>query len=298
MFDIKKHKLGVFSPSSYISAENLDAGCRALEAAGFRLEIHPQALARIPNTQIAGTDKEKLQAFIDLLQNPDVGAIMATCGGNRALNLLPELVGILVDNNPKPLIGISDFSAILNNTSKTGIFGPVVNWCGKHQDALTPQYVQQLLSLMNGQVTEFSMRGGSTVRSGGCEGIAYGGTQSVFQALMGTPYFPDLDNAILFLEDVGEELSRIDRLFATLRLSGALDRISGLVCGQFLNCLDTGRPFGYDLVDIIEFYCSHLTIPIVINAPFGHGSDLAPFPIGRKIKLQISQCGDVKIETL
>lgn len=298
MFDITKHKIGVFSPSSYISADTLRNGCDALEQAGIRLKVHEQASARLKGTQMAGTDTEKLNAFRDLISDPEVGAIMSSCGGNRSLSILPEIVDISVNNTPKPLIGFSDFTTILNNVNDSGIFGPMINWCAKNSELVTTEYVQSLISLIDKKNISFSMGKGNVVRHGVAHGRIYGGTHSVFQALLGTPYFPNLDNSILFLEDVGEELSRVDRLFATLKAGNHLNSICGLVCGQYLNTLDTGRPFGFDLVDIIEYYCSDLSIPIVINCNFGHGNSLTPFPIGREVSLDISQHNDVFISVL
>lgn len=295
MFDIHKHSIGVFAPSSYVEPAVIDAGADVLRAAGFQVQIHPQTYLRRDQTQMAGSEAQKTAAFRDLFFDDSVGAIIAAGGGNRATLLLPDFVDIMGDKAHKPLIGHSDFTSILNCSRNNGYFGPMLNWCDRFSGNTAEQYVQALKGVLSGEMPRISLDGGSCVRSGQVKGHLYGGTHSVFQALLGTPFMPDLKGAVLFLEDVGEELSRIDRLFATLSVGGHLNQIGGLICGQYLNCLDTGRPFGLDLVDIIKEHCTGLNIPIVINAPFGHGRDLPAIPIGCECDVEFLASGSVVI---
>ena len=118
------------------------------------------------------------------------------------------------------------------------------------------------------------------------EGTLVGGNLSVFQALIGTPYMPSPENSILFIEDIGDHLSRYDRMIGHLRLSGYLDKLSGIIVGEFLKTQDNpDRPFGFTLEDIIREHTAGLNIPVLMNAPFGHGDHLPAFPIGARVTL-------------
>ena len=100
---------------------------------------------------------------------------------------------------------------------------------------------------------------------------------------------PNPKGAILFLEDISEEYSHIDRDFCYLRRCGLLEKIGGLVLGQFSDMRDSGTPFGFSFEDIIAEHTAGLDIPIVTNAPFGHDTDLYAMPIGQRAEIENNQ---------
>jgi muramoyltetrapeptide carboxypeptidase len=116
-------------------------------------------------------------------------------------------------------------------------------------------------------------------------GNLYGGSLSAFQTLIGTPYAPDMNDAILMLEDVNEHLSRYDRMIGHMRQAGWLKNLSAVMLGDFINSLDNeNRPFGFSIEEIIQNNAPN--IPLITNAPFGHGDRLCTLPIGAKCTLK------------
>jgi len=270
--------IGICAPSSYVEREDIDAAAALMEARGYKVIIHPQAFER--HGQLAGTAVQKIDALHALYKNPEIDVIWAAGGGNRALSIIDDLNYDLIAAHPKPMIGFSDVTALLNAiTVKTGIaniHGPVFKNLPKHKE------LDSLLA------HDFSMPldNACILRSGEASGTLYGGNLSVFQYLPETLGSVFLNGAILFLEDCNEEISRIDRMFLHLKRIGVFDRISGLILGQFHALQDSARPFGLTLEDIVAEHLNVRDIPIIMDAPFGHGNDLHPLPIGMNAKIR------------
>ena len=269
--------IGIIAPSSRgdISPADLDV----LHARGIATSIHPQTEKKLH--QSAGTATERAQAVMDYFVDTKIDAIMATRGGNRAMHILPYLDFKVIKRHYKPLISFSDGTAILNAIyAKTGFaayHGPTLSRLAKASEA----EVAQMLALLDGQPSMITMPNSTIHRHGVATGPMIGGNLSVFTALAGTPYMPAPEGAILFLEDIGDQLSRYDRMLAQLRLAGILERVSGIVFGVMHADGDSSvTPFGFELTDIIREHTEGLDIPIVMDAPFGHKGQLWTMPVG------------------
>ncbi len=274
--------IGVMAPSSRIDASDLENGAEVLRRKGYKVFLHPQCHEKLH--QSAGTNEQKRDALHDLVTNPEIKAVFFATGGNRAMHILDLLDYDLIRKHPKIYMGFSDNTALLNAiTAKTGIVtyhGPTVKRLVKN-----PQ-VDFNLSLLSGNKKEIPMTGAKILREGNAKGTLIGGNLSLFQYLVESGEIPNPNGAILFLEDIAEEYSRIDRDFCYLRRCGLLDEIGGLVLGQFSDMRDSGTPFGFTFEDIIEEHTSGLNIPILVNAPFGHAEDLYVLPVGQRAELK------------
>jgi len=279
--------IGIMSPSSSLEKGALDKFIRMLETRGYTINIHPQTYAKY--NQSAGTAQEKIDALHDLFKNPDIKAIFAARGGNRAGLMLSGLDYDLIKNNPKPLTGYSDVTALLNAiTHKTGMVtyhGPVMT--GLSSGAQEEAYLDIALDMISGKTTELKMHDSAVIQTGNASGKLIGGNLSVLTSLMGTPYEPDFDGNILFLEDTGDELSRYDRMLIQLKNANVFANISGLVLGDISTAKDTGsKAFGFTLNEIIGEMTKNTSYPVIYNAPFGHAGKLVTFPVGAQSNLQ------------
>ena len=273
--------IGVCAPSSYVERADIESGVKVLEDRGYQVFVHPQTYAR--HHQSAGTHQEKIKALHDLYTDPAIKLIWAAGGGNRALHIVDMLDYDVIRANPKPLVGFSDVTALLNAiTVKTGIInyhGPVVKKLARYQE------MEALAALLHGEHAPYSFDDAHLVRTGSAKGKLFGGNLSLFQYIPQTLGRDFLKGTILFLEDCNEELSRIDRMLMHLRRLGAFEEISGLVLGEFTNVKDSATPFGFTLEDIFREHTDGLDIPVIMSAPFGHGAKLWPLPIGQKATL-------------
>lgn len=278
--------IGVVSTSCWVEEQDVLTAKDFIEAQGYKVKIHPQVTAR--HNQAAGTAIEKADALNDMFADPDVKAIFGSRGGNRASGILQHLDFDLIKQNPKMIIGYSDLTALLNpiyaKTGLVGFHGPLFRELPTHSD------YTQMIDTLSGKTNSLDLNEATTLKKGNAEGVLIGGNLSVFQSLIGTPYMPDTNGAILLLEDVGDHISRYDRMFCHLKNAGILNSINGLIIGQFTNMKDSDtNPFGFTLEDIIHEHTDGLDIPIIINAPIGHGDRLCTLPIGAPVALKNNQ---------
>lgn len=269
--------VGVFAPSSYVEKDDVLCSSALLKARDINVVIHPQTYER--QHQSAGTHAQKLDALYSLYKDDKIDVIWAAGGGNRALHLLSNIDFEIIKNHPKPMIGFSDVTALLNSlTVKTGIpniHGPVLKHLHDHENEL---------DCLTHPEKDFAWDP-HILKKGTAEGTLFGGNLSVFQYLPAILGLDFLNGAILFLEDCHEELSRVDRMLCHLQYLGVFERISGLVLGDFSDLLDSARPFGFSFEDIILEHMSGYDVPIIMNAPFGHGQMNMPLHLGHKYRL-------------
>lgn len=273
--------IGVMAPSSYVGREDIERAVKIVEDKGFKVFVHPQTYER--HNQSAGLPLQKALALQGLWQRADIKAIWCAGGGNRALHFVDSVNFETMKRNPKILIGFSDITVILNSLyAKAGIpsvHGPVFKRLDKFQEW------DLLLHLLAGENIEYKMPKAKILHDGKAEGRLIGGNLSLFQYLPQTLPGEFWKDGILFLEDCSEELSRLDRMLLHLKRIGVLKNIAGLVCGQFSDLKESGRPYGFTLEEIIREHTEGLDIPILMNAPFGHAAELQPFPVGIKAML-------------
>jgi muramoyltetrapeptide carboxypeptidase len=270
--------IGVMAPSSFVEKDDIDRAVKIIEAKGFKVFVHPQTYER--DHQSAGTALQKTLALQGLWQRDDIKAIWCAGGGNRALHFMDSINFEALKKKPKILIGFSDVTVLLNSiyakTGLTTIHGPVFKNLDKFQEW------GALLALLSGETVTCDLAASTVLNAGTAEGPLIGGNLSLFQYLPQTLPGKFWEGAILFLEDCREELSKIDRMLLHLKRLGVLKEISGLVLGEFRDMQETGRPYGFSLADILSEHAEGLSIPVVMDAPFGHGKNLFPLPVGTK----------------
>jgi muramoyltetrapeptide carboxypeptidase len=158
----------------------------------------------------------------------------------------------------------------------------------KIQKPLPQEQLQQFLNILDEQLDPITWDSTQALSTGNTSGTLIGGNLSVFQTLIGTPYFNTDRPYILFFEDVGDEISRYDRMFAHLRVSGAFSNAQAILFGDFHYVDGTARiPFGKNMEQIIRDNTNGLSIPIAMNCPFGHRDNLWALPVGKIAHLLI-----------
>jgi muramoyltetrapeptide carboxypeptidase len=278
-----------------------EALCRAL---GYDPVLGKSAYAR--HGYLAGTDQERLADLNSALADPSIDALWCIRGGYGSIRLLGEVNYAALAHQPKALIGFSDITLLLNAfTRLTGVVtfhGPVAR---SSMPAFSRWHFERVLSRAEvpGRLARMPAAPDVlipqedrivTLRGGIAEGRLAGGNLTLLQCLIGTPYFPDLDGAILFLEDVGEDLYRVDRMLAHLRLVGALRRLSGVLIGRF-TCLErSGRDGALGFDEVLASYFGPLGIPVAYGFPIGHIDAQWTLPLGILARLD-ADAGEVEL---
>jgi len=264
-----------------------------IESLGFK--VKPGAHLYDREGYLAGSDAARAADLNAMFADDGVDAIWCVRGGYGASRILPALDYALMQRKPKALIGYSDITAlhvaIHRHAGLVTFHGPVAF------RAFTPYSLGELKRVLWTGETPVRLGGPppferaegrvdwenrvATLVPGTARGRLLGGNLCLMSHLCGTPYFPDLRGAILFLEDVEEAYYRIDRMLTQLWLSGALAGVAGVAFGKFTNC--NSSPFflqNRPLDDILAERCRTLGVPAVSGIMVGHIEDQTTLPVG------------------
>lgn len=291
----KGDTVGLISPSAATSERiQFQFAQEALEALGLQVKLGENLKNR--RGHLAGTDAERAADLNGMFSDTDIKAIICIRGGSGAARILPLIDFSLIKKNPKPLIGYSDITALHNAIhAKTGLItfhGP--NGSGSWNSFNVNQFErlffdQEQILFENEQIKGddlvIKQNRIQTITSGKVNGKILGGNLTVLTALSGTPYLPDFKNSILFLEDIGEEPYKLDRMFSTLKLNGTLDRIKGFIFGQCSDCNPSGGYGSLTLDDILDDYILPLEIPAYKGAMIGHLPKQFIIPVGAEVEM-------------
>jgi len=274
--------IGVVALSGPVDEGKLEGGLEVLR--GWGHPIVEASNLRREEFYLAGRDHERVAGVDEVL---DAGArwIVAARGGYGAARILDAMPWQRLRSCGAQFIGFSDLTAILNPLARDGgaiqIHGPMVaaGLTGGHN-------ADRLRALLRGELVGevlFRFPQSSVVRGGRAEGRTVGGNLSLLTSLLGTPWEPDFDGGMLFLEEVDEPLYRLDRMLTHLRASGKLWNVKALIGGSLRGCRPASKR--------TETWRSLLSeaapagVPIVVGLPFGHGATNLAFPIGGAVAL-------------
>ncbi|MDR0549458.1 MAG: LD-carboxypeptidase [Deltaproteobacteria bacterium] len=264
--------IGIFAPSSPSPLEEIEQEIQRVEEMGFVVK-KPLALPK-PQGYLAGSDDERRTSLHSLMADPEVSALMAVRGGYGALRLLKALRPLWHYYPPKPIIGFSDVTVLhMARLAATGIGG----W---HAPMLcnmsSPGHRKRLKEALLGDLKPWKLKKDSHLTPGRARGRLIGGNLTLLVSLLSTPYWPNSKGAILFLEDHGEDLYRLDRLLTTLRISGRLESLAGLVFGDFGQTKAAQKKIQALLIETAKA-CPG---PAAMVGYFGHGQENRPWPVG------------------
>lgn len=276
--------IGVSAPAGPVEEGRLMAGVRALEGLGFGVRLTAGILERTGFT--AGGRGHRLAELTGLLRDGEVRAVICARGGAGAIELLPRLADPdLFLRDPKPLVGYSDITFLHLLARKAGIVslhGPMV---ARGLDDVFDE--SSFLHALTGDGEPYVTTPGTLrpLQAGSGEGVLLGGCLSILAAAAGTPWALESDGpTILLLEDVDEPCYRIHRMLHQLRLSGALERVRGIVFGEMPGC---GGPASVAALDSVCLGALEgLDIPVAIGLPSGHTTGPAvTLPLGVPARL-------------
>ena len=266
--------------------------CHAL---GFEPVVLPHAERAYG--YLAGTDEERLADLNAALTSPQYDAVWCLRGGDGMNRIVAGVDFAGFARAPKPVIGFSDITVLLlalwRETGVVSFHGPgarepMRGLARRSFEAVltraTPAGALELpappadvLLPQEGRVV--------TLASGRAEGRLVGGNLTLLQSLIGTRFAADLRGAILFLEDVNEDLYRIDRMLAHLRLAGVFDGVAGVAIGQFTDCRRATPDGGLGLDAVLSTYFASLDVPVVMGLPIGHIAAQWTIPVGVRASL-------------
>ena len=281
--------IGLITPGSFIADDGLKKATEHLENLGFKVQLGEHIRAKRGFN--AGTDAERLHDLHAMFADKNIAGIWCARGGYGCSRLLENIDYQLIKKNPKVLMGYSDITAlslaIYKKTGLIGFHGPVgasdfTEYTVAHiqKILLQPQANIEIQPAPENIAHEDTAYHPKTIVSGRAEGELIGGNLSLLAALAGTDYAPNFKNKIVFMEDIGEQPYRIDRMLTQLRQGTNLQEASGIALGIFADCEAPKDASSLTLMETLTDRLADLKIPLVYGLSFGHISHQITLPIG------------------
>ena len=268
--------IGITSPAGYISAEEIQPAVALMESWGFKVQIG--ATIGQKDYTFGGTDEERTADLQQMMDNPAIAAIMCARGGYGLVRIIDQLNFDKIARHPKWIIGFSDITVLhCHMNRKYGMATLHSKMCNSFPSDWTnaePIQISTILSIrqaLAGENCRYTAPAVICNRKGRAEGDLVGGNLSIVASLSGTISDLDTKGKILFLEDTGEYLYSVDRMFWNLKRTGKLSHLAGLVIGGFkVKADDPDEIFGKSVYEIIMEKVREYDYPVCFDFPVGH----------------------------
>ena len=288
--------LGIICPASPVRDPSLiEKSVRYFESLGYRARAGRNAARRMG--YLAGTDDERADDIHEMFADKNVKGIFCARGGYGTPRLLSRLNYRLIARNPKILVGYSDVTAlalaIWTRCRLVTYHGPMA--AVDLADGLNPVAEESLWRMLTSPERHATIARADRSREGvtnpgSATGRLLGGNLSLVVSLLGTPYMPDVRRGILFLEEIGEEPYRVDRMLTHLANARVLARAGGVLMGAFTDCVprDPAVP-SLTLEAILSGVARSTGRPFLTGFPIGHEKGMATIPVGIRARLDAGE---------
>ena len=286
--------VGLITPSSYVSdPDELAFSKRFCEFFQLKWKLGKNVGQRYG--YLAGTAHQRVDDLHSMFSDPEVRGIFCIRGGYGSAQMLDRIDYALIRDNPKVFLGYSDITAlhtaIGQRTGLVTFHGPVslshlTEWSQQHLRAAV--FTSEPIGPVTNPPESNPLRAAHTmrtVRGGRATGVLAGGNLTLLSTTLGTPYAVETAGRILLMEDIGEDIYRIDRMFTQLRLAGKLQAAAGIVVGECKDCPPPGHDSAYSLGEVIAYLLGDLGIPVLYGLSFGHTVDQVTLPLGARATL-------------
>ena len=282
--------VGLVSPASFVDKETLQEFTKVLSQLGLKVKTGAHILDQYG--YLAGRDADRAADVNAMFADASIQALLTMGGGWGCNRILPLLDYELIRRNPKIIMGYSDVTslvlAIYARSKVVTFHGPMgtSTW-----NPYSVDYVQRILftgealTLRNLPNTPVE-----TITPGKVRGRLVGGNLSVLAAMVGSPYLPEWNQSILFVEDTGEDIYRIDRLLTQLQLAGILKQLAGFIFGRCTKCTKgEGNEPSLTLPQVLSDRIRPLGIPAWYGSMIGHIKNKFTLPIGAEVEIDASK---------
>ncbi len=286
--------IGITCPASKMAWEEVEYGERLLQSWGYQTRIGNTLIGHYHN--FSATDHQRVIELQEMLDHPDIKAIIFGRGGYGMLRIIDQLNFEKFKKHPKWICGYSDITALhlhlFQNCRVQTLHSVMVG--GMTSKTAENKFVQSLKQTLEGEKTGYHFDTHALNRKGTGIGQLIGGNLSLLSALCGSSSVPDMKDKILFIEDIGEYKYIIDRMMLTLKRAGWLNHLSGLIIGSFSNSKDTEEPFGQSEEELILDKVRAFNYPVAFGFPVGHQEENYTLKEGAIYELKVGEVGELK----
>jgi muramoyltetrapeptide carboxypeptidase len=296
--------IGITTPAGYIEREEIQPAIIQMESWGFKTQVGATIGKR--DFTFGGTDTERLTDFQQMLDDPNVNAIMCARGGYGMVRIIDRLDFTKFIQKPKWIIGFSDLTVLHSHLNRNfGIASIHSKMCNSFPDdwnkaeQIQIETINSIRQALSGDAMKYLVDAHPSNIKGRAEGILVGGNLKTLETLAGTKSDLHTAGKILFVEDTGEYLYSIDRMFWNLERTGKLSGLKGLIVGGFkVKKDDEGEDFGRSVYDIVLEKVKNYDYPVCFDFPVGHQKNNFALKCGIKHKLDVKDDGVVLSEVV
>ncbi|MBI1342362.1 MAG: LD-carboxypeptidase [Terrimonas sp.] len=290
--------IGIAAPAGYITAEEIQPAVKKMGEWGFQIRTGSTIGKR--DFTFAGTDQERITDFQQMLDDPGIKAIMCARGGYGAVRIIDQLRWEKFKQHPKWIIGFSDATVFHSHINRqlgfASIHSKMTNSFPEDWDKAEPEQIETVYSIekaLRGETMHYELTSHPRNNNGIAEGVLVGGNLKTLESLAGSQSDIRTRGKILFVEDTGEYLYSIDRMFWNLKRSGKLSGLKGLVIGGFKikPSEDPEEEFGKDLYEIVLEKVKEYSYPVCFDFPVGHQKNNYALKCGVQHRLSVLQKG-------
>lgn len=277
-------KIGIICTARAFAPEKLQPAIQDLNAWGFEVVIGKSI--GVNEHQFAGTDALRADDLQNMLQNPEIDAILCAKGGYGTARIID-----LIDWQniaEKPILGFSDITALHSHVHNLGwqsVHSPMCSvW-----NTTSETSKKSLKSFLCGEQLHYEFSPHFLDKTGEVKAPIIGGNLSVLYSIMGSVSEMDFTGKILFLEDLDEYLYHTDRMMLCLKRAGKLNNLAGLIVGSFTNMHDNDIPFGKNAYKIIESHIAEFDYPAAFGFNCGHQEENLTLPLGKEVEFIVGK---------
>jgi muramoyltetrapeptide carboxypeptidase len=287
----KGDTIGIVCPSGYMPKENAQTCIHTLQEWGYKVKVGSTLGGQF--NYFSGTDKQRLQDLQKMLDDSSVKAILCGRGGYGLSRIIDKLDFQKFKKNPKWLVGFSDITVlhahVFQHFGIATLHAPMA--AAFNNDGFKNEYVGSLKNALAGNAAQYNCDAHQLNTLGNAEGELIGGNLTIIAHLIGSHSSFKTRHKILFIEDIGEYLYNIDRMFIQLERAEMFKHLKGLIIGGFTDMKDTTTPFGMDIYHIIHEHVKGYRFPVCFGFPVSHAEDNVALKIGVKHSLQVTASG-------
>ncbi|MBO5635349.1 MAG: LD-carboxypeptidase [Bacteroidales bacterium] len=283
-------KVALLSPSYYLPESKVDSAAAVIRSWGYEPVIGPN-VGKEYLGKYAGTPEERESDILWALHDPEIKAIICNRGGYGTIRFVDRLNLDELRRYPKWLVGFSDITTLHEMETMAGVMsvhGTMGSFLAKTGG--TDRSSLLVKDILSGTIPHYEISAHPCDIPGKATGVLVGGNLCTFSPILGTEADATRGkDIILFIEEVEEDMSHIDRLINTLALNGVFNRCKGVVLGEFTDC---GANLDFSSVE--EMICSYLkdyNIPVCCGFPAGHDDVNLPLVMGSVVTLDVSESG-------
>ena len=279
----KDDTIGIVAPARWIEQNKYNSIIQFIEQNGYKVLRGESTYKQYG--PFAGDDSLRLNDMQQMIDNNNISAILCLRGGYGTIRIIDNLNFENLKTHPKWIIGFSDITILhnaLSNINIKSIHGQMpINFIENKNSA------ESLFKILKGEKIHYNIKADNLNKKGTIKGILTGGNIAILCSLLGTDFDTEWKGKILFIEEVGEYLYRLDRLMYQLKLSGKLKDIAGLIIGGLSSMKDNSPTFGQTAKEIIYNVIKEYNYPVCFNFSAGHIPNNQPLIMGEEIQLNI-----------